>query len=91
MFEGRYRSGLPIHSWCHGWSADPPGLPAFGLGVRPTSPGWKTVLVDPHPGQLQWAEGTVPKPYGNIGVKWELHDGKCHVEYEAPQEISGAL
>jgi len=89
MFEGRHRPGLPTRSWCHGWSAGPAWLlPAFALGVRPTSPGWKSVVIDPQPGHLQWAEGTVPTPHGNIRVKWELRNGKCHVEYEAPPEIS---
>lgn len=89
MFEGRHRPGLPTRSWCHGWSAGPAWiLPAFALGVRPTSPGWKTVVIDPQPGHLLWAEGTVPTPHGNISVKWEMRDGKCHIEYEAPPEIS---
>ncbi|MFZ4597233.1 MAG: alpha-L-rhamnosidase C-terminal domain-containing protein [Terrimicrobiaceae bacterium] len=38
--------------------------------------------------RIQWAEGVVPTPHGNIRVKWELRNGKCHVEYEAPPEIS---
>jgi hypothetical protein len=89
MFEGRHRPGLPTRSWCHGWSAGPAWvLPAFALGVRPTSPGWKSVVIDPQPGHLLWAEGTVPTPHGNISVNWEMRGGKCHVEYEAPSEIS---
>ena len=92
MFEGRHRPGLPTRSWCHGWSAGPAWLlPAFALGVRPTSPGWKSVVIDPQPGHLLWAEGTVPTPYGNICVRWEMRDGKCHVEYESPPEISVTL
>jgi len=36
-------------------------------------------------------EGTVPTPYGNICVQWELRDGKSHVDYEAPREIPVTL
>jgi len=92
MFEGRHRPGLPTRSWCHGWSAGPAWiLPAFALGVRPTTPGWDTVVIDPQPGHLLWAEGTVPTPRGNIHLRWENRDGKIHLDYEAPSEISVKL
>lgn len=89
MFEGRHRPGLPTRSWCHGWSAGPAWiLPAFVLGVRPTAPGWREVTISPQPGHLLWAEGVVPTPHGDISVRWELRDGKCHLEYDAPPEVS---
>jgi len=92
MFEGRHRPGLPTRSWCHGWSTGPAWmLPAFALGVRPASPGWEKAIIDPQPGHLLWAEGTVPTPYGNIHVRWERRNGKCHLEYEAPSEVSVRL
>ena len=48
MFEGRHRPGLPTRSWCHGWAAGPAWLlPAYVLGVRPASPGWKSVTISP--------------------------------------------
>lgn len=89
MFEGRHRPGLPTRSWCHGWSAGPAWiLPAFALGVRPTSPGWASIVIDPQPGNLQWAEGRVPTPHGDICVKWEMRNGTCCVAYDAPPGIT---
>ena len=41
------------------------------LGVRPVEPGYKTWLLEPQPGDLSWAKGRVPTPYGPIGVAWQ--------------------
>lgn len=57
-------------SHCHGWSAGPAWLlPAFVLGVNPTSPGYRTVEIRPALGNLAWAQGTVPTPHGPIEIK----------------------
>jgi alpha-L-rhamnosidase len=56
-------------SLCHAWGANPVYL--FGkylLGVKPLSPGYKTYLVEPSLGGLQWIKGRVPTPHGNIEV-----------------------
>jgi hypothetical protein len=54
----------------HAWSAHPNfGLLATVLGVRPASPGFRTVLVAPHLGPLARAEGRVPHPRGEIEVR----------------------
>jgi hypothetical protein len=59
-------------SLCHGWSAAPAMiLPAFVLGVKPTSPGFRTFEVRPRTGDLAWAEGTVPTPRGDVRVSWK--------------------
>ena len=89
MFEGRHRPGLPTRSWCHGWSAGPAWLlPAYVLGVRPASPGWKSVTISPLCGDLQWAEGTVPTPHGIIRVRWERRpDRSLCLETELPRGV----
>ncbi len=62
----------PDPTFEHGWSSGAaPALTNFTvLGVRPTSPGFKTFIVDPHPGSapswVWWASGSVPTPHGNI-------------------------
>jgi hypothetical protein len=59
----------PTRSDTHAWSAHPNyGLLATVLGVRPASPGFRTVLVAPAPGPLRHAEGRVPHPAGDIDV-----------------------
>lgn len=60
----------PTRSDSHAWSAHPNhGLLATVLGVRPASPGFRTVLVAPHLGPLARAEGRVPHPRGDIDVR----------------------
>ena len=56
-------------SLCHAWGASPIYLLGkYYLGVKPTSPGYATYLVEPKLGGLKWMEGKVPTPGGNISV-----------------------
>jgi hypothetical protein len=57
-------------SLCHAWGASPIYLLGkYYLGVKPTSPGYATYVVQPALGGLQWIQGQVPTPKGNIEVK----------------------
>ncbi|GAA3405171.1 family 78 glycoside hydrolase catalytic domain [Paenibacillus hodogayensis] len=59
-------------SLCHGWSAIPVYFYyAYGLGVRPTEPGFRSFRVEPAQAGFERMEGKVPTPYGDIAVKWE--------------------
>jgi alpha-L-rhamnosidase len=54
-------------SLCHAWGASPIYLLGkYYLGVKPTRPGYAEYLVEPHLGGLQWIEGSVPTPRGDI-------------------------
>jgi hypothetical protein len=60
----------PTRSDTHAWSAHPNyGLLATVLGVRPSSPGFRTVRIAPALGPLRHAEGRVPHPSGDIYVQ----------------------
>lgn len=77
------------HSLCHGWAAGPTAwLSEHVLGVRPTSPGFATVTVEPHLDGLKWAHGTVPTPYGPLEV---IHERTVKHELwtrvKAPRQI----
>jgi hypothetical protein len=75
-------------SYCHGWGAGPVmQLPAYVLGIRPVEPGWRAVEIAPQASGLEWAEGTVPTPLGEISVKWRLVGGQPKVEYRVPDGI----
>ncbi len=57
---------------CHAWSSAPTFvLMQEVLGVRPVEPGFRRVLIQPFPAQLQWAKGAVPTPHGDIQVDWK--------------------
>jgi alpha-L-rhamnosidase len=62
----------PTRSDTHAWAAHPNyGLLATVLGVRPASPGFRTVRIAPALGSLKHAEGTIPHPAGDIEVAFE--------------------
>jgi len=56
-------------SLCHAWGASPIYLLGkYYLGVKPTSAGYSTYLIEPELGGLEWMEGKVPTPGGEIEV-----------------------
>jgi hypothetical protein len=56
-------------SLCHAWAAGPAALlPEALLGIRPRSPGWRTLEVTPTLGDLPWAAAVVPIPDGDLVV-----------------------
>lgn len=58
------------HSLCHGWSSGPtPWLTEHVLGIKVVKPGCKLIKIEPHLGNLSFAEGTFPTPYGLLRVK----------------------
>jgi alpha-L-rhamnosidase len=57
-------------SLCHAWGASPLYLLGkYYLGVQPTAPGYKTYIVEPVLGGLEWMEGSVPTPKGDIRLR----------------------
>jgi hypothetical protein len=56
-------------SLCHAWGASPLYLLGkYYLGVQPTAPGYAAYVVEPNLGGLQWIEGKVPTPQGDVAV-----------------------
>lgn len=54
-------------SLCHAWGASPIYLLGkYYLGVKPTAPAYATYLIEPTLGGLQWMEGKVPTPDGEV-------------------------
>ena len=57
-------------SLCHAWGASPIYLLGkYYLGVKPTSSGYATYVVEPNLGGLQWMQGKVPTPNGDIDLR----------------------
>lgn len=64
-------------SLCHAWGASPIYLLGkYYLGVKPTSAGYATYEVVPVLGGLEWMQGEVPTPQGNI----ELYCSKKEIK-----------
>lgn len=77
------------HSLCHGWASGPTAwLSRYVLGVEILEPGCKKVRIAPHLGDLEWAKGTYPTPFGIITLKHRrLPDGTVQSDIQAPTEI----
>lgn len=77
------------HSFCHGWaSGATPWLSENVLGIRVMEAGCKKVKIEPHLGDLEWAEGAYPTPYGIIRVEHrKMKDGSIDTRIDAPKEI----
>ncbi len=77
------------HSLSHGWASGPtPWLSEYVLGIKVVAPGCKVIKVEPHLGDLSFAEGTFPTPYGIIKVKHvKQADGKIVSTINAPKEV----
>ena len=77
------------HSLCHGWASGPTAwLSRHILGIEILEPGCKTIRVVPHLGDLDWAEGTFPTPYGPVRVRHERQaDGSIHTDISVPDGI----
>ena len=57
----------PARSDCHAWSASPDyDFLATVAGIRPASPGFKTVEIEPALGKLTFIKGQMPHPAGMI-------------------------
>jgi hypothetical protein len=77
------------HSLCHGWASGPTSwLTAHVLGVRVLEPGCKKLSIEPHLGDLQWAEGTFPTPHGLVHIKHTKEaGGKVKTDVKAPKGV----
>lgn len=73
-------------SLSHGWAAAPTSfLTNQVLGVTPTSGGFGTFTVLPHPASgLRWAEGRVPTPHGDITTAWKQRGKTFTLRVAAP-------
>jgi hypothetical protein len=81
----------PTRSDSHAWAAHPNyGLLATVLGVRPASPGFRTVRIAPALGPLRRASGRVAHPLGDIDVSLE-RDGVRGIrgEVSLPAGVTG--
>lgn len=77
------------HSFAHGWASGPTAwLSEHVLGIKVAEPGGKAYTVRPHLGDLRFAEGTFPTPYGLIRVKHTRGaDGKVVTQIDAPKQV----
>jgi hypothetical protein len=77
-------------SLCHGFATSP--IDFFQttiLGIEPLTPGFATFTVNPVAMDINFAEGRVPTPNGNIYIKWEREDNHLNIELQVPAGTVG--
>jgi len=76
------------HSFCHAWASGPaPFIAEYVLGVRVLEPGCRKVAIVPGLGDLEWAEGTYPTPYGALYVRHEKTADGVKTTFKAPDGV----
>jgi hypothetical protein len=87
LYEGAYTSTA------HGWSTGVvPALTNDLLGVQPTGVGFATWNLQPNPGNVRWAQGTVPTPHGAISVSWSQDPGgSLRITVDVPRGTTATL
>jgi alpha-L-rhamnosidase len=96
MYGRKYGKSL-----CHAWGASPLYLTGkYFLGVTPAKPGYEEVLIRPSLGGLDWMEGKVPVPEGEVTVYMDEETirvsvpagmGRLQFHSNAPPEVSGGV
>ncbi|MCL2363680.1 MAG: hypothetical protein FWC71_03345 [Defluviitaleaceae bacterium] len=77
-------------SQCHAWTAHPTYmLTRYALGISIDANG--EVKMDPRPGTLTWAKGTVPHPNGVVEAEWHLENGKVIAKYNLIRKDSATI
>lgn len=91
-FKTTFEMPEPTRSDCHAWGAHPVfHYFATLLGIRPASPGFATVRIEPQLGPLDFARGMMAHPRGSITARFERDGEKLRGEIELPREVSGEL
>ncbi len=74
----------------HAWTAHPTyDLLTLVAGVEPASPGFATVRIAPHLGDLTHLDAVFPHDKGLIRMKYEVSGGALHAEIELPPGLPG--
>lgn len=82
----------PTRSDTHAWSAHPAyDLTTMLAGIRPGSPGFATVRIQPHLGGLWWLQASMPHPAGSIRTSYRQTGAGVRTVVELPPGISGKL
>ena len=82
----------PTRSDSHAWSAHPNyDLLTIVAGVRPKSPGFESVLVEPHLGGLKHVHAKVPVAQGIVEVQYDEANNGVGAAVTLPPHVSGEL
>jgi hypothetical protein len=83
----------PTRSDAHAWSASPNySFLALVCGIQPAEKGFRSVLIEPALGTLDWIEGTMPHQLGDIRVDLRKTDsGGLSGSVTLPDGLTGTF
>lgn len=82
----------PTRSDSHAWSAHPNyDFLTIVAGIRPKTPGFRTVRIEPHLGGLDHVTAAMPIPKGVVTVEYIHVANGVEDEIELPAGVSGEL
>jgi hypothetical protein len=75
---------------CHAWGSSP-NIEFFRivLGIDSDGPGFQSIKIEPHLGNLKKMGGTIPHPNGKIETAYELKNGKWTIVLSLPPNTKG--
>jgi alpha-L-rhamnosidase len=80
----------PVRSDCHAWSASPNyHILSVICGVKPLTSGFKSVLIKPALGDLQFINATIPHDKGNIIVDLKRKGEGIIADLTLPNQLDG--
>ncbi|MDR7209858.1 alpha-L-rhamnosidase C-terminal domain-containing protein [Flavobacterium piscis] len=82
----------PSRSDCHAWSASPVYyFLSLVSGIKPASPGFKSVRIEPNFGSLKNIDATMPHTLGDIHVKLQKDKNNLRGEITLPIHLDGVF
>ncbi|HEX3987732.1 MAG TPA: alpha-L-rhamnosidase C-terminal domain-containing protein [Acidobacteriaceae bacterium] len=82
----------PTRSDCHAWSASPNyDLLTLVAGIRPGSPGFRTVQIEPHLGDLHQLDASMPHAGGLIHTVYNMEGDHRQATITLPAGLTGTL
>ena len=82
----------PTRSDSHAWSAHPNfDFLTIVAGIRPKTPGFSSVSIEPHLGSLRNVNASMPTPKGDIEVSYMAKDSGVSADINLPKDVSGEL
>jgi hypothetical protein len=82
----------PTRSDSHAWSAHPNyDLLTIVAGIHPAKPGFATVLIEPHLGNLNHVSAAIPTPKGTVEVEYARDGNNLKAQITLPLGVSGEI
>lgn len=75
---------------CHAWSAHPAYFFIHSIcGIKPADVGFKTVIIEPHLGNLTKVNASMPHPFGTIKVEYVIKNSVLTAKITLPDYLYG--